>query len=254
MNTNGDAPFVIDGNTRVIGNPARVGEEQPEQADPDNAAEAGASGASDAHKSAALDAARAEADRIISEAREQADKIIEAAHASSDEIKENAYKAGFDKGLEEGAEEGRQRSDALIEQTMREQEELRNRIESDNEAYLKDASAKLTDFSCAMVEKLTGILVEDYKPVMFNMINNALNDTDTSLKYTIKVCEDSYYYLEDNKERIVGAANPNITIDIFSDPKLEKGQCTIETDNGIIDLSMDIQIQNFITVFKLLAQ
>ncbi|MBQ8923667.1 MAG: hypothetical protein IJ053_02615 [Lachnospiraceae bacterium] len=245
-------PYVIDGNTKVISPVNTIGEKNEKASDDSMTAEK-TDGADAVKSKAFLDDAVNEAERIKAAAEDEAERIIEAAQAQADEIKENAYKAGFEQGVEEGSSEGQKRADEYLANIKKEQEELAAKLDEENDAYLRDAEHKLVDFTCAMVEKITGILIDDYKPVMFNMINNALNEAEASLKYTIKICEDSYYYVEDNKERIVGAANPNITIDIFSDPKLEKGQCTIETDNGIIDLSMDIQIQNLITAFKMLS-
>ncbi|MBQ9610652.1 MAG: hypothetical protein IJV15_14570 [Lachnospiraceae bacterium] len=242
-------PYIVDGNTKVIspvnqgaGNAEKTSEEYSGEDKTDTIG-----------NQAFLNDALDEAKKIKEAAEAEADRIIESAHAQAEEIKENAYKAGFEQGLEEGNLEGQRRTDEYLADVKKEQEKMAAKLEEENDEYLADAEHKLVNFTCDMIEKITGILLDDYKPVMFNMINNALNEAEASLKYTIKICEDSYYYVEDNKERIVGAANPNITIDIFSDPKLEKGQCTIETDNGIIDLSMDIQIQNLITAFKMLS-
>ncbi|MBR1815411.1 MAG: hypothetical protein IJ763_01790 [Lachnospiraceae bacterium] len=244
-------PYIIDGNTKVI-SPVNIGGENAEKSVEDYSDDK-SDRTENIKNQAFLDEALNEAERIKADAEGEAERIIEAAQAQADEIKENAYKAGFEQGLEEGNSEGQKRADEYLAGIKKEQEEMAAKLDAENDAYLTDAEHKLVDFTCDMIEKITGILIDDYKPVMFNMINNALSEADASLKYTIKICEESYYYVEDNKERIVGATNPNITIDIFSDPKLEKGQCTIETDNGIIDLSMDIQIQNLITAFKMLS-
>ena len=100
---------------------------------------------------------------------------------------------------------------------------------------------------------MTGILVNDYKSVMLHMINNALNETETSRMFVIKVSESAYTYISDNYDRLVGAGNPNINIEVYGDSKLDVNQCIIETDNGIIDLSMDVQVRNLITAIKLLS-
>ena len=104
-----------------------------------------------------------------------------------------------------------------------------------------------------MIQKLTCILVDDYKPVMIYMINQVLNEDEDSRKFVIRVSEENYTYIADNADRLSGAANPGITIEIFSDTKLQKGQCQIESDTGIVDLSMDVQVRNLITAIKLLS-
>lgn len=241
------APFVIDANTRVIGGAPK----EPE------AAEESVGDAAEQYRTpenqALLDDAMDKAKELREDARSKANKIVEDAWQEAESIKENAYKEGYEHGLEDGNMEAMKRADEYLVNIKNEQEEAKARMLAKNEAYLDDAEKKLVNLTCDLIKKISGIVVDDYKPVMLNMINNALNDVESTTKYTIKVCEESYTYVSDNSERIVGAANPNITIDVFADPKLEKGQCIIETDNGIINLSMDIQIQNLITAFKMLS-
>ncbi|MBQ9199448.1 MAG: hypothetical protein IJ141_04650 [Lachnospiraceae bacterium] len=241
------APFVIDGNTRVIGGAPKV-----QESDDEASAEV-----SEEYKTpenqALLDDAMDKAKELREDAQSKANKIIEEAWRDAEKIKDDAYKEGYEHGLEDGNMEAMKRADDYLVNIKKEQEEAKARMLAKNEAYLDDAEQKLVNLTCELIKKISGIVVDDYKPVMLNMINNALNDVESTTKYTIKVCEESYTYVSDNSERIVGAANPNITIDVFADSKLDKGQCIIETDNGIINLSMDIQIQNLITAFKMLS-
>lgn len=243
----GTTPFVIDANTRVIGGTPK------EQEAVEESLEDAAEQYRTPENQALLDDAMDKAKELREDARSKANKIVEDAWQEAEAIKENAYKEGYEHGLEDGNMEAMKRADEYLVNVKKEQEEAKERMLAKNEAYLDDAEKKLINLTCDLIKKISGIVVDDYKPVMLNMINNALNDVESTTKYTIKVCEESYTYVSDNSERIVGAANPNITIDVFADPKLEKGQCIIETDNGIINLSMDVQIQNLITAFKMLS-
>ena len=248
VNLGSDAtPFVIDANTRIIGGAPKEAETF-EEADTSSPEEYRTP-----ENQALLDDAMDKAKELRDDARSKANKIIEEAWQEAESIKENAYKEGYEHGLEDGNMEAMKRADEYLVNIKNEQDEAKSRMLAKNEAYLDDAEKKLINLTCDLIKKISGIVVDDYKPVMLNMINNALNDVESTSKYTIKVCEESYTYVSDNSERIVGAANPNITIDVFADPKLERGQCIIETDNGIINLSMDIQIQNLITAFKMLS-
>lgn len=248
--TNGNsAPFVIDTNTRIIGGARKEAETSVV---PDEAEET-AEGLRTPENQAILDDAMDKAKELRDDAREKANRIIEDAWQEAESIKENAYKEGYETGLEDGNMEAMKRADVYLANLNDEQEKIKKEMLTKNEAYLDDAEKKLINLTCELIKKISGIVVDDYKPAMLYMINNAINEVESTTKYTIKVCEDSYAYVADNSERIVGAANPNITIDVFADAKLEKGQCVIETDIGIIDLSMDVQIQNLITAFKLLS-
>ncbi len=190
---------------------------------------------------------------IREEASERANSILQSAKDEADAIRESARKSGYDTGLEEGNLEAARRADIYLANIQKEQDEIihKNKIECDE--IIKQSQDNLIDLSCQLVAKLTGILVDDYRPVMLYMINQALKGDDAGKNIIIKIPEDSYAYISDNKDRIVGAANSGINIDIFADSGLGKRQCMIETDNGIIDLSMDIQVNNMITAIKLLS-
>ena len=187
------------------------------------------------------------------DARERAQKILADANAEAEQIRNKAQEEGYAKGLEEGSMEAMRRADAYLEKMNQERDQALEQAREEMKENVADTENQVVDVACALIEKLTGILVADYKPVMIYMINQVLNDEDASRKFIIRVSEDNYTYIADNEDRLSGAANPGISIEIFSDTKLKKGQCMIESDTGIIDLSMDVQVRNLITAIKLLS-
>ena len=79
-----------------------------------------------------------------------------------------------------------------------------------------------------------------------------MHDLDNSKHFVIKVSEADYEELLERKAEIYGALNPAIHMEIFEDAKLSAMQCLIETDNGIVDISLDVQLDNLITALKLM--
>ena len=143
--------------------------------------------------------------------------------------------------------------DEYLEKISRERDQALAQAREEMMENITDTEEQIVDVACKLIQKLTGILVDDYKPVMIYMINQVLNEDEDSRKFVIRVSEENYTYIADNADRLSGAANPGITIEIFSDTKLQKGQCQIESDTGIVDLSMDVQVRNLITAIKLLS-
>lgn len=201
-----------------------------------------------------LNEAKVQAELLLQAAKAQADEIIQNANVAATEIFENAKSEGFEQGLVEGNSEAMKRADEYLLNLQREQDELVQKFDEEKNIFLKDAEEKIIDISCMLIEKMTGVLVENYKSVMLHMINSALNEEEASNKLIIKVPSESYLYISDNKERLLGATNPSILMEIYEDMKLKPGQCIIETDNGIVDLSMDIQVKNLITAIKILSE
>ena len=259
-----DAPFVIDVNSRVIEPPkpkvihsATGNEASRDEVGATDEFESGITKKSDvynpeAHKEL-LDDAMEKAKLLQDDARERAQKILADANAEAEQIRNKAQEEGYAKGLEEGSMEAMRRADAYLEKMNQERDQALEQAREEMKENVADTENQVVDVACALIEKLTGILVADYKPVMIYMINQVLNDEDASRKFIIRVSEDNYAYIADNEDRLSGAANPGISIEIFSDTKLKKGQCMIESDTGIIDLSMDVQVRNLITAIKLLS-
>jgi flagellar assembly protein FliH len=202
---------------------------------------------------AVLDDAFDKAKSLRDDAVVKAAQIIADANTEAETIREQARQEGYNKGLEEGNMEAMKRADVYLENLQKEHEEQARVSAETMKQELAASEQSMVDISCSLIEKLTGILVDDYKPVLLHMINNALNEEETGGRFIIRVSDDNYSYVSDNRDRLSGAANPSITIDIFGDAKLDKNQCIIESDNGIIDLSMDVQVRNLITAIKLLS-
>lgn len=244
-------PFVIDGNKRQINIPEATGKiirplDEVKQDEEEVSDQIG----NEELLNEAMDMAK----ELREDAVNRAAKIVDEAKVEAEQIKENAYKEGYEKGLQDGSMEAMKRTDAYMENMQKEQEALIQRNQEILEDNISDTQDKLVNLSCALIERLTGILVDQYRPVMLHIINNALNDADASKNITIKVCEENFAYIQDNYDRLSGAANPNINIELYSDSKLNKRQCIIESENGIIDLSMDIQVRNLITAIKMLSE
>ncbi len=244
-------PYVIDVNSRTIKTQKETGRiirPLEEKAEEEVVADDGAA------NKAILDDAMDMAKTLRDDARVQAAQIISDAQSEAEEIRENARKEGYQQGLEEGNMEAMKRADTYLENIHKEQEIVIQEARQQMEQELYEAQAQMVDMACMFIEKLTGMLVDEYKPVMLHIINNTLSDSDTSNKFIIKVSEKNYPYILDNKDRLVGAGNPNISIEVYGDSKLDDRQCIIESDNGIVDLSMDVQVKNLITAIKLMSE
>lgn len=189
-----------------------------------------------------LDEAMDEATRILAEARENASLI-------SEEAKKNGYSEGYNDGIAKAENEILAKQNEFNE--FVEDSRMQLEKEADNMATMVETA--VVDIACDLIEKLTGIVVNDYKGVMLYIVNSAIKDVDNSKKFIIKISDDDYDEIETNKNEIYGALNPSIEMEVFADSKLSKGQCVIETDGGLVDCSVDVQLENMINALKLIS-
>lgn len=208
----------------------------------------------DSMNEAILSDALYKAKELREDATAKALKIIADANEEALAIREQAKESGYNEGLSDGNMEAMRRADEYLQKLNQEQEAAIEELRQALEAEYEEKERTLVDITAQIIEKFTGILVDDYKPVMMHMINNAMADEENSKRYIIRVGSANYSYINDNVDMIAGSGNPNINIEIYEDMKLDGRQCIIETDNGIIDLSMDVQVRNLITAMKLLSE
>ncbi len=198
--------------------------------------------------------AKQEAEAIINSAHDEAEKLRAKAYDEAETIKKQAHDEGYEAGYQESVEAARKE----IELEKQEIEQQRIQMQETFDAYIenliKETEQQMVEILCKLIPSITGVAVEGQRGVLLYMINKSMQNLDDSKHFVIKVSSSDYKKLELQKTDIYGALNPNIDIELFEDSKLEPLQCQIETDNGIVDLSLDVQLHNLITALKLMIK
>lgn len=201
-----------------------------------------------------LQTAEKDAKEIVAKAHDEAEQLRAAAFDEAEQLKvqakEDGYQTGYNEAMQKAEREIAEKEAALEERlNMAEQ-----RMQEREVLLVKETERKMVDILCQLIPSITGVVVENQKDVLLYMINNAMHDLDNSKHFVIKVSSSDYEMLLERKEDIYGALNPSINLEIFEDAKLSAMQCMIETDNGLVDISLDVQLDNLITALKLMIK
>ncbi len=197
---------------------------------------------------------REQAGAIFEDAQASAEKILEDARAQALMLKEEARQSGIEEGYQKGMEDAAKQLEAQEAELQAHYETIRQQLEEDYQQELREAEPKLVNVVCRLLHKMTGILAEDYQDVMVHIIDQALQELDSSEKITIKVSEDDYADVYSQMDRLKQQVNSNIELELIADTKLSKLQCLIETETGIINCSLGEQLDRLCTSLKLLSQ
>lgn len=189
-----------------------------------------------------------EAEDILANAKAEAESILEAARSEAESIKDSAYNFGKDDGYKAGMAAGQKE---LIALEMQLKEQARGWEEEYNQKLL-EAEPKFADIMINLIEKITGVMVENKKEVILHLVHNGIRQVGRSDRYTIQCSSEDYSLLEGEKERLCNAVGLSDGIEIVENPDFVKNQCIIEADSTIIDCSLDIQLKNLIENLKLL--
>ncbi len=185
-----------------------------------------------------LEDAKAEAEYIISQAKKDAEQLRNEAYSA-------AHKKGFDEGMLEAREEIQKLKENYEAQSISLQEEY------DRMAY--SLEPQIADIITALVEKITGIVIEDRDEVILYLVDKALKNLEKCDEYTIRVSKEDYEFVSIRKNLLLAAIGREVPLFIIEDLNLKKNQCLIETEYKVINCSLDVQLNNLILDLKLIA-
>lgn len=189
------------------------------------------------------------ADDIIAQANSEAERIMRNAKKEADAMWEKAYaeakRNGYDAGIKEGcAEVDRMRNEFLKEKKQQQSEYVE---------LLENMERDLVGVMLEVFEKVTKVLSADKKDIMVHLIDNALNHIESSREFVIRVSKDDYQFVTKHREFLQEAVPQNGSLEIVKDATLERNQCLIETDGGVFDCGLDVQLENLIMDVKALS-
>lgn len=196
-----------------------------------------------------LEEAKKKAIEIQEKAKNDASIILENAKQQSNDILEDSRQAGYEKGISEAKEQINNEMNKMKQENLEKEQELR-------ENYRKKMESMETDLVDAILEvfvEVTQVLSIDKRDMILTLVNSVLSGNEVSNNYLIKVSREDAAFLRENKDRINGSVNKDINIEIVEDFSMKRNECLIDTDLGIYDCSLDIQLENLIRDIKILS-
>ena len=190
------------------------------------------------------------AEKIVAEAQEKAADILKGA----DEKSEQVLQAAREEGLAAGREEGLAKAEEELARARTELEEARQQHEREYQQMLAEVESRYVEILCALVQKLTGILMSDKQDVLLYLIRNSISDIEASKRYVIRVAPEDAIYVESHREEILRKLDAGVSLEIQEEKSLSKDECIIETDTQMVDCGFRTQLDNLVSTLRMLAQ
>lgn len=187
-------------------------------------------------------AAREEAERVLAEAKENADRMLAEAQAQAQTIRETAKQQGIDDGQAWLTEENSRRTQQLEQEYGARKAELES-VYQDKREHME---AELVDVILEVFNKVFHIQYDNKKDILLHLIDNAILNIEGEKKFRIKVAEENAAFLESHKNEILERVGHDVELEILSDFTMDGNNCTIETDSGVFDCSLGVQLENLI--------
>ena len=190
-----------------------------------------------------------QAQSLLETAKAEADQILEDAKMQAEHMREQALEEGRQDGYKAGQEQAMQEIEAEQNRLRGLQEDLRR----DYETKCAELEPKLVDTITGVVEKVFQIQFADQKNVLLYLVQNAIQNADGCREFRIHLGENSYAYVSEHKAELQQRVGGDLRIDVIEDAALTEEQCLIETEAGVFDCSVDVEMKNLIKEIKTLS-
>ena len=163
-----------------------------------------------------------EADEIIGEARQQAEQIKEKARQDYEEEKKRGYHDGMTKSREDQATHMLK----VVSRTI---------------DYLSNVEDTLANILLSGVKKIIGEFDQD--ELAINLVKNALQHVRNEKHVSVRVPAAQFSAVQARLSEILADNKSVGFIDLVADPRLSAGDCIMESELGVVDTSIDVQLQ-----------
>lgn len=184
--------------------------------------------------------------KIVEEANAEAQRILDYAQNEKEAIHANAYEEGYREGLNNGYSDGMSQAENMIQEAA----DIKNSLDERSNQMYRAAELELMTMVLDIAQKVIGEELKLNPEVVISLIKQALAKTAFKSKLAIRVAEQDYEYVNNNKDRIVMLTEGINDLEICCDKALPKGSCIVETESGEINAGVSVQMNELQRAFE----
>jgi len=196
-----------------------------------------------------LEEIQAEADRMIEEARAAAERIVQDAKDQADIWQKQAETEGYDAGQKQGLEEAKK----VLDDGKQELETQRMQMEQEYQAKYRELEPQLLDTVLTVVERVFHAQFDNRKDILLSVIEDTMEEVENAKEFRIRMTPENCSFLKAHRQEIEMKVGMNSELEFVPDVSLGLNQCLIETDSGVFDCSLDVQLNNLIRELRSLC-
>lgn len=175
------------------------------------------------------------ADEVLEKAYAQADVITRTARSEATAIQEEAYSAGYNAGLRQGA----RAADALIgrlEQDVAAAEEERARL-------LELVEHDVLMLCLEAVEKIVRHEIKTDQRVVVRMIKSCLRRIKDREPVDVRVSQQEVEFVRSQRDELLSLVEGARGLTISDDRRISPGGCVLESASGTVDARIETQVE-----------
>lgn len=186
-------------------------------------------------------------DEIKERAEKQANLIIDQANQEAQKIRAEAQERGYEEGIQKGQElgykEGYQKALQDIEEIKKQASELLKNAYKESRKYIENTREEIVGLAVTIAEQILHCKIDVMDDSMMEMIKNALQQVEERKQVLFRCPSSSISVLQNYLEEFQKIC-PNAHFTFLEDNTIGKYGCILETEEQIIDLKIDSQLEN----------
>lgn len=188
--------------------------------------------------------AKQEAERILEEARQEAEAILVNAKTEAQEIKQNAYEKGMNDGKKAGYEAGNREAMVELQEARMQLEAESKRLQEEYDAQVREIEPLMAETLAKIYEHIIHVSFQDKSDVVLHLLEDTIHKVEGCKNFIVHVSKETYEQVKGKKaELTAAAATGDVTVEVVEDFTLTGAECLVETENGIYDCSLDVQLK-----------
>ncbi|MCR4903198.1 MAG: type III secretion system stator protein SctL [Butyrivibrio sp.] len=189
-------------------------------------------------------------DAMMADAQAQAQAIIDNAQAQAEQIMNEYAEQGRAQGYQEGFDQGKREADNIVAQAN----EDRVRLEGEYQQLVDELEPQMVDALTDIFEHVFNIDFREDKSIVLHLLQNTLSRVEPGNNMIVHVSSMDYDMVTDERNRLEEAVTtPNASLEIIEDPMLKENECIVETDGGVFDCSVGVELSELTRKLKLLS-
>ena len=197
-----------------------------------------------------MEAMQAEIDLKLQQAQEQAEMIINDAQHQAENLRNQAMDQGRQEGYDAGYQEGLAAVEQIKQETLQKQEEL----DKEYQQIVDELEPEMVDVLTQIYEHVFGVDMREDKGIILHLLKNTLSRIEPGNDLIVHISPDDYDDVMDEKDSIDACiSSPSTTMEIIEDPLLKKNECMIESDSGVFDCSLGVELSELTRKLRLLS-
>ena len=194
--------------------------------------------------------AETEARRILEDAKAQAESILQEAKEQAEARKADV----LEQARQLGQQEAKAEADRAESRRASEYQKKLAGLDAEYQKRIDELEPEFVDTITGIYEYIFHVDLHSYREVLCYLISSTMRKTEDNRSFLVHVSKEDYPYVSMQKRQIMAEATaPNSTVEIVEDMTLGKGECLIETDNGIFDCGLGTQLSELRQKLKLLS-